>query len=160
MKRELQNNDTSQNKNNHPIVTKTIGVIGTIATATITAVIAKITGIIDKINLNEVVKWFSKLKSLIGNPWFCIVIIVAIICITICICKMLNIKKEQEHNILNAIPTIIKEDKTVSSVNVDRNGKKMSISIERNNNSNTSEQNKKQNKLIHFPTSRNSEVKK
>lgn len=144
----------------HPAIAKWTGTgIGGVC---LLIIINKITGFIDEINLSNIVAWISKLKSLIqGESAIAIILITLIICIFIYNYKKLYDKGKFKKKFLDAFRDLMIHDNTISNINIkDKKDKtNISISINRNNMSNTKE--KTNSNVIDFSPSvtNNSEVK-
>lgn len=118
-------------------------------------IINKMTGFLDEIDFNNIIKWVLKLKSLIqGNYTISLIVIVIIICITICKYKKINDNTKIRKYLLKTFYKVAKDDKSISHFTL--KGKKsnpeMSIIIERDNNTGTVKK-KSNGNIIDFPPS-------
>lgn len=159
MGNEQKNNKLFELIKQHPAIAKWTG--GGIGGAIILAIIKMATGFLEEIEFNNIIEWISKLKSLIQSDYTMLIIII-IICVSVCIYKKIDDKGKFNQKALELFGATVKQDNTISNVQVkDENNKtNILISIERSNNIIVGKKDNSDN-IIRFPqeTPNDSEVK-
>lgn len=134
MKNEQKNNKLFEMLKQHPSIAKWTG--GGIGGAILLTILKMTTNFLEEVKLSNIIEWISKLKSLIQSHYvMSILIIIFVICMFVCIYKKINDKGKFNQKVLELFDTTVKQDNTISDIQVKDESNKinLSISIKRSN---------------------------